>query len=900
MGHQAAVNFIVMLGVSALMAGEALVAWRRLRCEGRGSLSLALSVGAVGSLFYAVVFALGKGPAMVHLAAIAALARTLLGAFWLIFAIRFAGVHLPHARWLETALVGTAVGMVVAVAADPSLMYSSSARLTALSLAHVGVLDRGALFPIQMIWSQVLVVAGIVVLLGAALRSWRLYRTQVLALVGAVGTVLVLEIAFMAGLQPVKGLQLGLAVLAGGMLPLIWALPRLRTVDLFAAWQPRILEEMSDAVLVTDGEGRIVNANRAAQRLLTAVAQGGPTAKTLADCAWLTELGIVDAAELDGSIPDSAGVIPGRTVTTEVDRQARHFDLRQSTLRDPGGREVSRILVLRDLTERIDAAKALDEANDGLRRMHANSLLTLCTALNAKDSYTLGHTARVAAYMILVGRDLGWNREAAERIGEAAYLHDIGKIGIPDRVLTKASKLNEREWKLMRQHPVLSADIIRPLYAEDAVLGVRHHHERYDGGGYPDGLAGEEIPLIARAMCVVDSYDAMAFERPYHRGLSFTDCLAELEFCKGSQFDPVMVEAFVRVLADISSVRRRGLTIGAQAAALIDVEAHAALAQSGAEDAPAYLETVRILRAVRDANPGVRHMATMARRGAGHIIVCDAEKSGKERSPLGEAVVADEELRQVLAGESPDICIVSADQYGVWISAMAPLTRSDGEVVGAVSVDFPAYERAEKGGLRGDATQMLTMLLVGASERMSRAKADAAVDQLTGLVTHSRLHEVLAERLSDAERVGGELSLILCDVDRLADFNGLVGHPHGDEALRLIGQLIESASRPADLCARFGGDEFAVVLGDGGGRAMNVAEALRGAVEAAKIDAGGRSLTMSVGVATYPWDGQSKDALIGRARWAVDLAKRRGRNRCVRSEGRRYGSIFSSREQSVR
>ncbi len=131
---------------------------------------------------------------------------------------------------------------------------------------------------------------------------------------------------------------------------------------------------------------------------------------------------------------------------------------------------------------------------EDVKRIHASNLRTLCAALNAKDYYTLGHTARVAAYMIMLGRELGWADETVRVIGEAAYLHDIGKIGISDRVLTKPGKLNDREWAMMRQHPVISADIVRPLYDEDVVLGVRHHHERLDGRGYPDGLAGEQIP----------------------------------------------------------------------------------------------------------------------------------------------------------------------------------------------------------------------------------------------------------------------------------------------------------------------------------------------------------------------------------------------------------------------
>ena len=111
-------------------------------------------------------------------------------------------------------------------------------------------------------------------------------------------------------------------------------------------------------------------------------------------------------------------------------------------------------------------------------------------------------------------------------------------------MLLKAGPLTSEEWELMRQHPGISAEIVRPLFDEELVAGVRHHHERFDGNGYPDGLAGDAIPLIARAMCVVDCYDAMSCQRPYRPALSYRQCLAELRRCAGTQFDPEMVEAF--------------------------------------------------------------------------------------------------------------------------------------------------------------------------------------------------------------------------------------------------------------------------------------------------------------------------------------------------------------------
>jgi HD-GYP domain-containing protein (c-di-GMP phosphodiesterase class II) len=199
-----------------------------------------------------------------------------------------------------------------------------------------------------------------------------------------------------------------------------------------------------------------------------------------------------------------------------------------------------------------------------IKTLHLSNLKGLSTALNAKDYYTLGHAARVAAYMVLLGEELGWEPAVAEEIREAAYLHDIGKIGVSDRVLLKQGPLNAEEWELMRQHPVVSAEIIEPLFPPHLVAAVRHHHERYDGHGYPDGLVGDDIPELARAMCVVDSYDAMSLQRPYKGALSADECRAELRRCCGGQFDPAMVDTFARVLDRLSALR--GVAWGAAAA----------------------------------------------------------------------------------------------------------------------------------------------------------------------------------------------------------------------------------------------------------------------------------------------------------------------------------------------
>src|SRR5665647_1844218 len=163
--------------------------------------------------------------------------------------------------------------------------------------------------------------------------------------------------------------------------------------------------------------------------------------------------------------------------------------------------------------------------------------------------------------MTLLGRELGWTDDRLAEVQDADYLHDIGKIAVSDRVLLKAGPLSSEEWELMRQHPGISAEIVRPLFSEELTLAVRHHHERFDGDGYPDGLAGAAIPLVARAMCLVDAYDAMSCGRPYKVGLTRRQCLDEMRRCSGAQFDPELVTTFVRALERLEGRRRRGVAV---------------------------------------------------------------------------------------------------------------------------------------------------------------------------------------------------------------------------------------------------------------------------------------------------------------------------------------------------
>lgn len=177
-----------------------------------------------------------------------------------------------------------------------------------------------------------------------------------------------------------------------------------------------------------------------------------------------------------------------------------------------------------------------------LRAAHA-----LASAVEAKDEYTAGHAARVTAYALTIADELGSIDPVRFRL--AGDLHDVGKIGVPDSVLNKPGKLTDDEFDLIRKHPSTGAHILEPLIDDPLVLGVvRWHHERWDGRGYPDKLAGTDIPLPARVLAVADTLDAMTSHRAYRSGLPWETAVAEIRRCAGMQFDPDVVAAFEKVL----------------------------------------------------------------------------------------------------------------------------------------------------------------------------------------------------------------------------------------------------------------------------------------------------------------------------------------------------------------
>jgi putative two-component system response regulator len=180
-------------------------------------------------------------------------------------------------------------------------------------------------------------------------------------------------------------------------------------------------------------------------------------------------------------------------------------------------------------------------------------IFALAQAVDAKDSYTEAHTERVAAGARLLGARAGLTGRDLVDLYRGGMIHDIGKIGVPDAILRKPGKLDPEEWEIMRRHPVIGEQIARPLRSAANLLAIiRHHHENFDGTGYPDGLAGSDIPLVARITAVSDAYDAMVSERPYRRGLPVEKAIGILTDGSGTQWDPELVPLFLASVADAS------------------------------------------------------------------------------------------------------------------------------------------------------------------------------------------------------------------------------------------------------------------------------------------------------------------------------------------------------------
>ncbi len=200
---------------------------------------------------------------------------------------------------------------------------------------------------------------------------------------------------------------------------------------------------------------------------------------------------------------------------------------------------------LRDMDASMIAR--LQRKNEQLRQSYLDTITAVANAIEARDPYTRGHTERVTTIAKAIARRMGWDEERLSSLQVGALLHDVGKLGVADAILLKPGPLTDAEYAEIKIHPEVGRRVLHGIsYLESAIPGVLHHHERYDGQGYPDRLAGQDIPLAGRILAVADAFDAMTSDRPYRRAMSPQTAIAELKREAGAQFDPEVVAAFMR------------------------------------------------------------------------------------------------------------------------------------------------------------------------------------------------------------------------------------------------------------------------------------------------------------------------------------------------------------------
>ncbi len=195
--------------------------------------------------------------------------------------------------------------------------------------------------------------------------------------------------------------------------------------------------------------------------------------------------------------------------------------------------------------------KSLQKANNKLKKSYLTTLKALAQALELRDPFTRKHCSRVTKYAVKIAKKIGFSKTDIDIVKNTGFLHDIGKVAISDLILQKTSSLTKDEWNIIKKHPEIGEGLINfSLTFHIEQRAIRHHHERYDGGGYPDGLKGKEIPLLARILTVADSYDAMTSSRPYRKKMSIKETISEIRKNAGTQFDPEIVDVFLKILKE--------------------------------------------------------------------------------------------------------------------------------------------------------------------------------------------------------------------------------------------------------------------------------------------------------------------------------------------------------------
>jgi diguanylate cyclase (GGDEF)-like protein/putative nucleotidyltransferase with HDIG domain len=554
--------------------------------------------------------------------------------------------------------------------------------------------------------------------------------------------------------------------------------------------------------------------------------------------------------------------------------------------------------------------------------LHLRTIEALALAIEAKDHTTHDHLRRVRIYALEIGGRMGLSELELQSLRAAALLHDIGKLAVPEHIISKPGKLTPEEFEKMKIHPVVGAQILEQVqFPYPVVPIVRYHHEKWDGTGYPSGLKGEEIPIGARILSAVDCLDALASDRQYRRALPLDQAMAIVEGESGKAFDPAVVTLLkscyeelenkavtqpresVRLETDMVIERGVAPATGFEQSAGTPASSITGVMDPLSSIAAARHEGQNLYELIQDLGNSLSLGETLSVVGERlkRLVPYDSIAVYVKRDrnlvpeyvngenfrlfsslsiPVGEGLsgwVAKNEKPMLNGNPSVEAGYLNDPaKFSTLRSALAvPLVGIDG-VIGVITL-----YRAEKDAFSTDDLRILLAISFKVSMAIDNAlkfhqvETSATIDYLTNLLNARSLFMSLDSELARCRRLNINLALVVCDLDGFKQINDRFGHPQGDRVLRYVATGLRQSCRLFETAARMGGDEFVLLLPDVTPEALEarVQEIRRIALEAGRLTPDPSYLSFSVGAAVFPADGTDAESLLSEADHRMYRAK---------------------------
>lgn len=459
--------------------------------------------------------------------------------------------------------------------------------------------------------------------------------------------------------------------------------------------------------------------------------------------------------------------------------------------------------------------ESIDMAIKGLRQKklldrsssHSVVLNSLVQALQECDADTEEHVRRTQTMGAELGRRIGLSDVDQSNLSLLCLLHDIGKIGVPLEILNKPGKLTSEEWDVLRSHPMKGYQIAKSSAELEGIADmILHHHERWDGAGYPDGLSCETIPLLSRVIAVVDAYDAMVNTRSYRKALPQKMAIDELKRCAGTQFDPNIVSEFLQMLDAMPAPIEKETSVDQESRDMVREE----LAQ-GDSIAANMVNTVHALKHIRYTLDEQNFIVGMDKD---FEALTGYSKEDVERLHMNQVDLLPEEDRMEYMTQMVEYLGKAPQAF-----FEHRIRRKDGSIIYVLCFGRLYFDSAVRAGraeiVVADVADTYSLRVMVSTERskvrVQQEQWENAFrrDALTGLLNRSAFKSDTEYKLLEGKT---KVMLLMLDVDHFKEFNDTYGHAAGDEFLSLVGQTLLSTLRRNDIAGRMGGDEFAAAL----------------------------------------------------------------------------------------